>query len=53
MCEDYYRVLIDGLVIAEKVSLNYAILFVKTIVQEYYNDTEMTVGIQRMTEVSE
>lgn len=45
-CESY-NVLINGLIVAEGMSLGHALIFVKALFVEYYNDTDMSVAIER------
>ena len=48
MLENKYTVLIDGLVVADYMPLDYAMLFVKSLFTEYYNDYKMIVEIKQM-----
>lgn len=48
MFENKYTVLINGLVVADYMPLDYAMLFVKSLFTEYYNDYKMIVEIKQM-----
>jgi hypothetical protein len=48
MFENKYTVLIDGLVVADSMPLDYAMLFAKSLFTEYYNDYKMIVEIKQM-----
>lgn len=48
MPSEKYIVLIDGNVVADCMPLNYAMLFVKSLFTEYYNDYKMVVEIKQM-----
>jgi hypothetical protein len=48
MFENKYTVLVDGLVVADYMPLDYAMLFVKSLFTEYYNDYKMIVEIKQM-----
>lgn len=45
MKEDKYWVIVDCVVIAENMTLEFAIILVKAIFETYYNDSNMVVGI--------
>ena len=48
MFENKYIVLVDGSVVADYMPLDYAMLFVKSLFTEYYNDYKMVVEIKQM-----
>ena len=47
MEERRYKVLIDNIVVAEKMNLETAIILVKALFQEYYNDHTMVVSVKK------
>ena len=48
MKEDKYWVKVDGIVIAENMTLEFAIILVKAIFETYYNDSNMVIGIGKV-----
>ena len=48
MGEKFYRVLMDDVVVAERMTLVIATIMVKALFEEYYNDTSMVVSVQEM-----
>ena len=48
MKEDKYWVKVDGIVIAENMTLEFAIILVKAIFETYYNDLNMVIGIGKV-----
>lgn len=47
MISENYNVLIDGIIVAEGMSLEHALIFIKALFAEYYNDTDLSVSIER------
>lgn len=43
-----YRVFVDGKAVAQAMPLEYAILFIKAVFEEYYNEHDMEVMIREM-----
>lgn len=50
MLENKYSVLIGDNVIANDMSLQNAIIFVKSLFEEYYNDTNLSITIKRIND---
>ena len=48
MNENKYYLKIDNRTIAERVSLEYALIFIKSIFENYYNDHEIVISIAEM-----
>lgn len=48
MSSDYYRIYVDSVCVAKYVTLEYATIFVKAIFNEFYNETDLRVTIQKM-----
>ena len=48
-----YEILVDGYIIGKELDLNYALILVKGIFNEYYNDTTMQVTIRPMRDFEE
>lgn len=46
MVERKYKVLIDGMVVANNMDINTATILVKALFNEYYNDSTMVISIQ-------
>lgn len=44
---DLYTVCVEQIKVAKDLSLDYAVIFVKAIMQEFYNDPRITVSIVR------
>lgn len=44
---DTYSVLVDNVCVAQGVPIDYALIFLKAIMQEYYNDPDISVTIIR------
>ena len=51
MEERRYKVLIDNMVVANDMDLQTAIVLVKALFNEYYNDNKMTVSVKQMDKV--
>ena len=47
MEERRYKVLIDNMVVAERMDLKTATILVKALFDEYYNDYKMTVSVEQ------
>lgn len=45
---DYYKIYVDSVCIAERVTLEYAVVFTKAIFNEFYNERNLRVTIQKM-----
>lgn len=52
MGEDYYTILVNNVDVARHVSLGYASLFMKAIMQEYWKDDDIEVMIRREPDCS-
>lgn len=50
MEERRYEVLIDNMVVAERMDLKTATILVKALFDEYYNDYKMTVSVKKEDE---
>lgn len=50
MVEEKYEIFIDNKKIGELVGLNNALIFIRGLFNEYYNDTKMAVSLRRMRE---
>lgn len=50
---DKYKVLIDETTIAENMGIETALILVKALFEEYYNDHSMKIIIKRMEETDE
>ena len=48
MNENKYYLKIDNRTIAERVSLEHALIFIKSIFENYYNDHEIVISIAEM-----
>lgn len=48
MNSDYYEVLVEDILVADHVSLNYAAIFLKAIFEEYYKEPSLKVSIKKM-----
>lgn len=48
MDENRYYVIIDNEVCAEKLSLEHALILVKSLFESYYNDHSMTISVREM-----
>ena len=48
MNENKYYLKIDNRIIAERVSLEHALIFIKSIFENYYNDHEIVISIAEM-----
>ena len=44
---DCYHVLLGSLIIAEGMSMEHALIFVKALCQEYYNEPNLKISIER------
>lgn len=53
MEENRYEVLIDNMIVAENMDLNTAIILVKALFEEYYNDYKMVVSVRKMNKESD
>lgn len=51
MEERRYKILIDNMVVANDMDLQTAIVLVKALFNEYYNDNKMTVSVKQMDKV--
>ena len=51
MSEKKYQVFIDGNLVAQSMRLEYALLFVKAVFEEYYNDHNMEVMVKEMPQL--
>ena len=47
-----YEVMIDGTTVAERMSIEHAMIFIENLFNHYYNDTQMLVSIKRMERVT-
>lgn len=47
MSEDYYMVIMNGELIAERMSLTYALVLVRALMREYYAEPSIFVTVQR------
>lgn len=47
MNEDYYSIIVNNVIVAKHVTLGYAGLFMKAIMQEYWKDDTIEVTIKR------
>lgn len=48
MNENKYYVTVDNKVVAENVTLEFALIFVKAIFEHYYNEHDMVIAIAEM-----
>lgn len=48
MNENKYYLKIDNRIIAERISLEHALIFIKSIFENYYNDHEIVISIAEM-----
>ncbi len=48
-----YEILVDGYVVGKELDLNYALILVRGIFNEYYNDMTMQVTIRPMRDFEE
>ena len=48
MCSEYYEIWIDDVRVAQYMSLGHALIFIKALFCEYYNDTDMDIHIKKM-----
>ena len=48
MNENKYYLKVDNKIVAECVSLEYALIFIKSIFENYYNDHEIVISIAEM-----
>lgn len=53
MKDTIYEVLVDDHIIAKCLPLNYALILVKGVFYEYYNDTSMQITIRPMRDFEE
>jgi hypothetical protein len=51
MNEDYYSILVNSVEVARHVTLGYAGLFMKAIMQEYWKDDTIEVTIRREPDI--
>lgn len=47
MSEDYYMVIMNGELIAERMSLTYALVLVRALMREYYAEPSIFVTVRR------
>ena len=47
MKEDFYTIKVENVKIAQHISLEYACIFLKAIMQEFYNEPDIKVTIER------
>ena len=45
---DYYRILCGSTIIAERMTIETAVLFIKALFYEYYKDPELRITIEKM-----
>ena len=50
MVEEKYEIFIDNKKIGELVGLNSALIFIRGLFNEHYDDTKMTVSLRRVSE---
>lgn len=50
MEENTYQVMIDDVIIAQEMPLNYANILIEALFERYYNDAKMKVSIKRTEE---
>lgn len=50
MVEERYEIFIDNKKVAELTGLNNALIFIRGLFNEYYNETAMTVSVRRVRE---
>ena len=50
MEEEKYEIFIDNRKVGELVGLNSALIFIRGLFNEYYNDTKMAVSLRRVCE---
>lgn len=50
MEEEKYEIFIDNRKVGELIGLNSALIFIRGLFNEYYNDTKMTVSLRRVRE---
>ncbi len=48
MSYDYYKIYVDNVCVAERVTLEFAVIFTKAIFNEFYNETDLKVTIQKI-----
>ena len=53
MLEDYYRVLLQNIVIADHMTIEDACVLVKALFEKYYQDPALKYSIERMREEHE
>jgi len=53
MTETRYKVLLDGVVVAQDMDIKTATLLVKALFEEYYNDHHLTVSVKEMDRIDE
>ena len=47
-----YSVIVENVCVAHGMSIDYAVIFLKAIMQEYYNDTDLAITIEREAEAA-
>lgn len=53
MYENRYYVIIDNEVCAERLTLEHALILVKSLFESYYNDHSMTISVREMERTEE
>lgn len=53
MTETRYKVLLDGVVVAQDMDIKTATILVKALFEEYYNERHMIVSVTEMDRVDE
>ena len=48
MSSDYYQIYVDNVCIAKYVTLEYSVIFTKAIFNEFYNEMDLRVTVQKM-----
>jgi len=49
---DTYSVWVENICVARGMSIDYAVIFLKAIMQEYYNETTLAITIEREAEAA-
>ena len=48
MSTDYYKIYVDNVCVVEQVTLEYAVIFIKAIFNEFYNEKDLRITVQKM-----
>ena len=48
MSSDYYQIYVDNVCIAKYATLEYAVIFTKAIFNEFYNEMDLRVTVEKM-----